>query len=62
MTDARELQAAIESGVKAFGGIDMAVLNAGVFSFFVTPMSDELGWSRSALSWALTWRLLIAGV
>src|SRR5436190_23275319 len=31
-------------------------LNAGVFSFFVAPMSDDLGWSRGALSWAFTWR------
>ena len=37
-------------------------LNAGVFSFFVAPMSDELGWSRGALSWAFTWRLAVAGV
>ncbi len=37
-------------------------LNAGVFSFFVAPMTDELGWSRGALSWAFTWRLVVAGV
>src|ERR1041384_1889649 len=37
-------------------------LNAGVFSFFIAPMTDELGWSRGALSWAFTWRLLVAGI
>ncbi len=37
-------------------------LNAAVFSFFVTPMSDELGWSRSDLSWGYTTRLIVAGV
>ena len=37
-------------------------LNAGVFSFFVAPMSDDLGWSRGALSWAFTWRLVVAGL
>ena len=37
-------------------------LNAGVFSFFVAPMTHELGWSRGALSWAFTWRLVVARV
>jgi sugar phosphate permease len=37
-------------------------LNAAVFSFFVTPMSEELGWSRSDLSWGYTLRLIVAGV
>ncbi len=37
-------------------------LNAAVFSFFVTPMSDELGWSRSDLSWGYTTRLIVSGV
>jgi sugar phosphate permease len=37
-------------------------LNAGVFSFFVTPMSEDLGWSRGELSWAFTWRLVVAGL
>lgn len=37
-------------------------LNAAVFSFFVTPMSDDLGWSRSDLSWGYTMRLIVAGV
>jgi sugar phosphate permease len=36
--------------------------NAVAFSFFVAPMSDDLGWSRGALSLALTFRLAVAGV
>ena len=36
--------------------------NAGVFSFFVNPMSEDLGWSRSDLSWGFTCRLAVAGV
>jgi len=31
ITDAAQLGAALESGVRAFGGIDMVVLNAGIF-------------------------------
>ena len=31
VTDAKQLAAAIERGVRAFGGIDMVVLNAGIF-------------------------------
>jgi sugar phosphate permease len=37
-------------------------LNAAIFSFFVTPMSQDLGWSRGDLSWAYTVRLAVAGV
>jgi sugar phosphate permease len=36
--------------------------NAVVFSFFIEPMRDDLGWSRSALSLALTARLMVAGI
>src|SRR3712207_2507178 len=36
--------------------------NAVSFSFFVTPMSDDLGWSRGALSLGLTFRLAVAGI
>jgi sugar phosphate permease len=36
-------------------------LNAGIFSFFVTPMSEDLGWGKGTLSWAMTFRLLVAG-
>ncbi|MBI2887740.1 MAG: MFS transporter [Chloroflexi bacterium] len=32
------------------------------YSFFLTPMGQELGWSRSDLSWAITFRLVVAGV
>jgi MFS transporter, OFA family, oxalate/formate antiporter len=37
-------------------------LNAAVFSFFVTPMSEDLGWSKSDLSWGYTMRLIVAGI
>ncbi len=37
-------------------------MNAAVFSFFVTPMKDDLGWSFAALSWGFTLRLAVAGV
>jgi sugar phosphate permease len=39
-----------------------ATLNPVVFAFFIGPMSDDLGVSKSALSWALTFRLVAAGV
>jgi sugar phosphate permease len=37
-------------------------LNAGVFSFFVTPMREELGWSLAAISWGFTLRMAVAGI
>ncbi len=37
-------------------------LNAAIFSFFITPMSEDLGWSRADLSWGYTVRLAVAGV
>src|SRR5439155_5694846 len=36
--------------------------NAVVFSFFLAPMHDEFGWSRGAMSLALTARLVVAGI
>lgn len=36
--------------------------NALSFSFFITPMSEDLGWSRSELALGLTFRLGIAGL
>jgi MFS family permease len=39
-----------------------STLNPVVFSFFIGPMSDELGVGTSALSWALTLRLATAGL
>lgn len=36
-------------------------MNAAVFSFFITPMRDDLGWSFAALSWGFTLRLAVAG-
>ncbi|HLG12819.1 MAG TPA: hypothetical protein VI876_13760, partial [Dehalococcoidia bacterium] len=34
-------------------------LNAAIFSFFITPMSQDLGWSRADLSWGYTVRLAV---
>lgn len=39
-----------------------STLNPVVFSFFIGPMSQDLDVSTSALSWALTLRLVTAGV
>lgn len=39
-----------------------ATLNPVVFAFFIGPMSEDLHVSKSALSWALTFRLVAAGV
>jgi MFS family permease len=39
-----------------------STLNPVIFSFFIGPMSEELGVSTSALSWSLTLRLVTAGV
>ena len=43
--------------------INMATspLNPVVFSFFIAPMSEEMGWSLGAVSLALTFRLLVSG-
>lgn len=37
-------------------------LNPVIFSFFIAPMSSDLGYSRGTLAWALTVRLLVSGV
>ena len=43
--------------------INMATtpLNPVVFSFFIAPMSEEMGWTLGAVSLALTFRLFVAG-
>lgn len=41
--------------------ITAAPISPVLFSFFLNPMSEDLGWSRAALSWALTFRLVAAG-
>jgi len=43
VTDARAVDAAIDQGVRAFGGVDMVVLNAGVFgpSRTIGELADE---------------------
>ena len=39
-----------------------STLNPVVFSFMIGPMSDELGVSKSALSWSFTLRLFAGGI
>lgn len=39
-----------------------STLNPVIFSFFIGPMSEDLGVSTSALSWSLTLRLVTAGL
>jgi MFS family permease len=39
-----------------------APMNAVVVSFFIGPISDDLGVSRSAIAWALTFRIVVAGL
>ena len=39
-----------------------STLNPVVFSFFIGPMSEELGVDTSALSWSFTLRLIAAGL
>lgn len=43
--------------------INMATtpLNPVVFSFFIAPMSEEMGWSLGALSLALMFRMVVSG-
>ena len=43
--------------------INMATtpLNPVVFSFFIAPMSEEMGWSLGALSLAITFRMAVSG-
>jgi MFS family permease len=36
--------------------------NAVIFSFFITPMTEDLGWSRGAMSLALLFRMGVAGL
>lgn len=42
--------------------IATAPLNPVVFSFFIAPISKEMGWSLGAISLALTFRLLVSGL
>ncbi len=47
--------------VAAVSNLGLAPLTPIVFSFFVKPMSDELGWSLSAMSFAFTIRYFAGG-
>ncbi len=42
--------------------IASAPLNPVVFSFFIAPMTKEMGWSLGAVSLALTFRMVVSGV
>lgn len=48
--------------VTAIMNLAASPTNPVIFSFFIAPMIEELGWSRSSLSWGLTLRLVVAGV
>ena len=39
-----------------------APMNAVVVAFFIGPISEDLGVSRSAIAWALTFRIAVAGL
>ena len=39
-----------------------APLNPVVFSFFVLPMSEELGWTRSDIAWSIAIRMITGGI
>ena len=39
-----------------------APMNAVVVAFFISPISDDLGVGRSAVAWALTFRIAVAGL
>lgn len=49
-------------GVSLLTNIASSPLNPLIFSIFVAPISDDTGWSRSAIAWALTFRLVAGGV
>lgn len=42
--------------------VAIAPLNPVIFSFFITPISEEMGWSLGAVSLGLTCRLLFGGI
>jgi MFS family permease len=39
-----------------------APMNAVVFAFFIGPLIEDLGVSRSSIAWALTVRIAVAGL
>ena len=49
-------------GASAVMNVAMAPANPIIFSFFITPMMEDMGWSRGALSLALTFRLVASAV
>lgn len=49
-------------GVALLMNMAASPANAVVFYFFIGPMGDDLGWSRSSLSWALTFRMIAGGL
>ena len=51
----------IMAGAALLMNFSVSPMNPVVFSFYIIPMGAELGWSRSQVSLALTFRLLLAG-
>lgn len=49
-------------GVALAMNLAAASSNPVIFSFFIGPMGDDLGWSRSLLSLAFTWRVAAVAV
>ena len=49
-------------GVSFLANLAVSPMNAVVISFFIGPMSDDLGWSRSTIAWALTIRMVTGGI
>jgi hypothetical protein len=54
LTDAKAIQAAMDAAVKRFGGVDMLVLNAGIFPSSQAVKDIALDMWKSAM--ARTWR------
>ena len=49
-------------GVAFLMNVASSPLNAAVFSFFVTPLQEELGWSLASISLGFTLRMAVAGI
>jgi MFS family permease len=49
-------------GVALIMNLAASPTNPVVFSFFIGPMAEDLGWSRSSLAWAFTFRMAAAGI
>ena len=50
------------TGTALIMNLASAAMNPVTYSFFLAPMGQEQGWSRSDMSWAITFRLVVAGL